>query len=129
MDSIFISDKKAFCNVFLTVFEQMKKCIFIIDICSVNMYTLVGWLFVLGVRPFETVFQSTSGRLPERGRKKRNETREKMSKQPPPAPTASAVGPCPTLIQISSTVTETDRTKLCRPYLDAISGFSIELSV
>ena len=26
-----------------------------------------------------------------------------MSKQPPPAPTASAVGPCPTLIQISRT--------------------------
>ena len=23
-----------------------------------------------------------------------------MSKQPPPAPTASAIGPCPTLIQI-----------------------------
>ena len=26
--------------------------------------------------------------------------RIKMSKQPPPAPTASAVGPCPTVIQI-----------------------------
>ena len=26
-----------------------------------------------------------------------------MSKQPPPAPTASTVGPCPTLIQISRT--------------------------
>ena len=26
-----------------------------------------------------------------------------MSKQPPPAPTASAVGPCPTSIQISRT--------------------------
>ena len=26
-----------------------------------------------------------------------------MSKQPPPAPTASAVGPCPTLIQTSRT--------------------------
>ena len=26
--------------------------------------------------------------------------REKMSKQPPPAPTASAVGPCPTVLQI-----------------------------
>ena len=26
-----------------------------------------------------------------------------MSKQPPPAPTASVVGPCPTLIQISRT--------------------------
>ena len=25
--------------------------------------------------------------------------RAKMSKQPPPAPTASAVGPCPTVIQ------------------------------
>ena len=29
--------------------------------------------------------------------------RVKMSKQPPPAPTASAVGPCPTLIQTSRT--------------------------
>ena len=27
--------------------------------------------------------------------------REKMFKQPPPAPTTSTVGPCPTLIQIS----------------------------
>ena len=26
--------------------------------------------------------------------------RVKMSKEPPPAPTASAVGPCPTVIQI-----------------------------
>ena len=26
--------------------------------------------------------------------------REKMSKPPPPAPTASAIGPCPTVIQI-----------------------------
>ena len=26
--------------------------------------------------------------------------RVKISKQPPPAPTASAVGPCPTIIQI-----------------------------
>ena len=26
--------------------------------------------------------------------------RVKMSKQPPPAPTTSAVGPCPTVIQI-----------------------------
>ena len=26
--------------------------------------------------------------------------RVKLSKQPPPAPTASAVGPCPTVIQI-----------------------------
>ena len=31
---------------------------------------LVGWL-CKALRPFETVFQSISGRLPERGRKKR----------------------------------------------------------
>ena len=31
---------------------------------------LVGWLVVLK-RPFETVFQSISGRLPKRGRKRR----------------------------------------------------------
>ena len=29
--------------------------------------------------------------------------REKMSKQPPPAPTASTIGPCPTEIQVSRT--------------------------
>ena len=38
---------------------------------------LVGW-FIWAKRPFETVFQSISGRLPERGRKKkRNDRREK----------------------------------------------------
>ena len=29
--------------------------------------------------------------------------KEKMPKQPPPAPTASTIGPCPTIIQISRT--------------------------
>ena len=55
-------------------------------------------------RPFETLFQSTSGRLPDRGRKKREMIDErKKAKQPPPAPTVSAVGPCITMIQISRT--------------------------
>ena len=31
----------------------------------------IGWLVVFGLTAFETVFQSISGRLPERGRKKR----------------------------------------------------------
>ena len=44
-----------------------------------------------------------SGRLPERERERARKKREiiderKMSKQPPPAPAASAVGPCPTKI-------------------------------
>ena len=116
---------------------------------------LVGWLFWVS-RPFETVFQSISGPLPKRGRKRSEKTEEsknvqttptrtyckrnrplpyyiqvvgrpgtgslpmtiappdhprlpkrgrkrrrvKMSKQPPPVPTASAIGPCPTIIQI-----------------------------
>ena len=58
----------------------------------------VGWLVGFGLRPFETVFQSISGRLPKRGKERLDES--KMSKQPPPAPTVSAVGPCPTVIQI-----------------------------
>ena len=72
--------------------------------CAVFMEDLVGWFWVYW--PFETVFQSISGRLQKRGRKKkkREKTDEgKMSKQPEPAPTASAIGPCPTIIQTSRT--------------------------
>ena len=69
---------------------------------------LIGWLF-WAWWPFETVFQYISGRLPETGRKKREMIDERKNVQttthtPPPfAPTGSAVGPCPTLIQISRT--------------------------
>ena len=64
-----------------------------------SIVRLVGWL----VGWFETVFQSISGRLPERGRKRRERIDERKNVQPPPAPTASALGPCPTLFQISRT--------------------------
>ena len=67
--------------------------------------SLVGWLF-WAYRPFETVFQSISGRLPEGGRQKRKVIDERKNVQTPPpqsAPTASAIGPCPTIIQISRT--------------------------
>ena len=64
------------------------------------LFKLIDWL-VWVKRPFETVFQSISGRLPKRGRKRKERVDEsKMSKQPPPAPTASAIGPCPIVIQI-----------------------------
>ena len=72
---------------------------------------MVGWLFWFK-RPFETVFQSISGRLPERGRKKRERTEQgKMFEQTPPAPTASAKGPFSTIIQIVG-----------RPALEVYSG-------
>ena len=45
------------------------------------------------------MFQSISGRLPKRGRKRSERIDEsKMSKQP--APTASAADPCPTVIKL-----------------------------
>ena len=48
--------------------------------------------------------QCKTGRLPERGRKKWEDRREKkMSNPAPPSPTASEVGPCLTIIQISRT--------------------------
>ena len=68
-------------------------------ICLVGW--LVGWLVVLGLRPFE-VFKSILGRLPERGRKKREMTDESKNVQTTP-PASTAVGPCPTLIQHSRT--------------------------
>ena len=43
----------------------------VLDLCDER---LVGWLFWVK-RPFETVFQSISGRLPKRGRKRREKDR------------------------------------------------------
>ena len=60
---------------------------------------LVGWLFWL-TGPFQTVFQSISGRLPKRGRKRREKIEESKNVQTtPPTPTANTIGPCPTIIQ------------------------------
>ena len=57
--------------------------------------------------------------------------RVKMSKQPPPAPIASAIGPCPTLIQTSRTprhwkVTQDHRTT--RPLPGLLWPFTVETS-
>ena len=50
-------------------------------------FELVGWLVVLGLRPFETVFQSISGRLPKRGRKRRERIEESKNVQTTPTRT------------------------------------------
>ena len=64
---------------------------------------LVGWLvgcfgFNDPLRQYFSLYRAVSQREGEREEKEH--MRVKMSKQPPPAPTASALGPCPTVIQI-----------------------------
>ena len=67
--------------------------------------TKIGWLvdFRLNdpLRQYFSLYRVVSQREGERAEK--GQTRAKMSKQPPPALTARAVGPCPTLIQTSRT--------------------------
>ena len=63
---------------------------------------MIFWLVGFGLngplRQYFSLYRAVSQREGERGEK--GEMRIKTSKQPPPAPTASAVGPCPTVIQI-----------------------------
>ena len=66
-------------------------------------YNWDGWLvgcfgFNGPLRQYFSLYRTVSQREGERGEK--GQMRVKMSKHPPPAPTASAVGPCPTVIQI-----------------------------
>ena len=64
-----------------------------------------GWLvgcfgFSGRLRQYFNLYRAVSQREGERGERIEE---GKMSKQPPPAPTASAVGPCPTISQIRRT--------------------------
>ena len=69
---------------------------------NVILFAIFGWLVGLGfndpLRQYFSLYRAVSQREGERGKK--GYMRVKTSKQPPPAPTASAVGPCPTIIQI-----------------------------
>ena len=84
--------------------EQRQLCIscnepFIVK--HVLIICIVWWLVgCFGLNgPLRQVFQSISGRPPERGRKEeRNDRREKKCANTPPTPTARALGPCPTII-------------------------------
>ena len=73
----------------------------------------IGWLVVLGLtalwavkpqttkQPILTKFRSISGCLPERGRKSSEKIEETEYVQTtPPAPTACAIGPFPTIIKL-----------------------------
>ena len=58
---------------------------------------MVGYFGFNGpLRQYFSLYRAVSQREGEREEKRKMSL--KMSKQPPPAPTASAVGPCPTII-------------------------------
>ena len=65
----------------------------------------VGWLVgYLGFKgPLRDSISVNIGLSPREGERKEKVDERKMSKQPQPAPIASAIGPCPTFIQISRT--------------------------
>ena len=65
---------------------------------NLSKTSMVGWLFWFNGPSREYLCRTVSQK---KGRKRRERTDEsKMSKQPPPAPTANAVGPCPTVSQM-----------------------------
>ena len=61
-----------------------------------------GWLVGFGLngpsRQYFSLYRAVS--QTEGERKKEMTDERKMSKQPSPAPTASAVGPCPTALEV-----------------------------
>ena len=76
-----------------------------IDWCSHTTHDWIWLVSCLGfngpLRQYFSLYRAISQRV----RKKREKIDErKISKQPPPAPTASAIDPCPTIIQISRTL-------------------------
>ena len=69
---------------------------------KIRMGNKDGWLvgcfgFNGPLRQYFSLYQAVSQREGERGERI---DESKMSKPPPPAPTASVIGPCPTLIKI-----------------------------
>ena len=94
----------ALCSIKTTITCLIPTIWLFPNYLRVDAFGLVGWFgFNAPLRHF-SVFIVPSLRETERGRKKkRNDGREKISKQRLLAPSASTVGPCPTFIQISRT--------------------------
>ena len=87
----------------------MHVIYFIIPVPKIDISfggVLIGWLvgcfgFNGPLRPYFSIYWAVCQREGERGEKRSR--RVKMSKEPPTAPTASTIGPCPTVIQIVGT--------------------------
>ena len=77
-----------------------------IDWCS---HTTHDWICLVSsfgfngpLRQYFSLYRAVSQRV--RKKREKIDERKKMSKQPSPAPTASAIDPCPIIIQISRTL-------------------------
>ena len=77
-----------------------------IDWCS---HTIHDWIWLVScfgfngpLRRYFSLYRAVSQRV--RKKREKIDERKKMSEQPPPAPTASAIDPCSTIIQISRTL-------------------------
>ena len=74
----------------------------VLDWCSHTTH----WIWLVScfgfngpLRQYFSLYRAVSQRV--RKKSEKIDERKKMSKQPPPTPTASAIDPCPTIIQIS----------------------------
>ena len=72
------------------------------DQCDTTSLLRVGWFFRFNgpLKQFFSLYRAVSQR---EGERREMIDERKMSKQPPPAHAASAMGPCPTVVQISRT--------------------------
>ena len=79
---------------------KLKEVHFIIVNCKMNIRRLVGCFGFSGpLRQYFSLYRAVSQR-DERKRRENIEESKKMCKHPTSAPTASAIGPCLTFIQI-----------------------------
>ena len=89
-------------SVWPPICMPMWKYVRLSLLLSTLLYASIEWLIVLDLTALWDSISAYIGPPPREGeRKEKRQTREKMSKQPPPAPTASARSPCPTIIEIS----------------------------
>ena len=93
---------------------------------TAGFFWLVGCFGFNGpLRQYSSLYQAVSQREGDRG--EIGYMREKLSKQPPPAPTTSAVGPCPTIIQIIRTPRHWNFTQHHRTTRPPLAGFYINI--
>ena len=82
--------------------NSLRRAVKILKQCSVNTITMfVGWLVLSLTALWDSISVYIGPSLPKRERYKKERIAENKNAQTTPtAPTASAVGPCPTVIQI-----------------------------